>query len=72
MVNAAYAIVALPLLGFIINLVSGRRLGEPVAGWVGTVAECTGRVGTGRVSATRQPPGPGTRVSRARPGGGRW
>jgi NADH-quinone oxidoreductase subunit L len=38
MVNAAYAIVALPLLGFIINLVSGRRLGEPVAGWVGTVA----------------------------------
>jgi len=38
MVNAAYAIVAFPLLGFIINLVSGRRLGEPAAGWVGTVA----------------------------------
>jgi len=37
-VNAAYAIVALPLLGFIINLVLGRRLGEPAAGWVGTVA----------------------------------
>ena len=36
--NAAYAIVALPLLGFVINLVLGRRLGEPVAGWVGTVA----------------------------------
>ena len=38
MVNAAYAIVAFPLLGFIVNLVSGRRLGEPTAGWVGTLA----------------------------------
>jgi NADH-quinone oxidoreductase subunit L len=38
MVNAAYAIVALPLLGFIINLIWGRRLGEPLAGWVGTAA----------------------------------
>ena len=38
MVNAAYAIIALPLLGFIINLVWGRRLGEPIAGWVGTAA----------------------------------
>jgi NADH-quinone oxidoreductase subunit L len=38
MVNAAYAIVALPLIGFVINLVLGRRLGEPTAGWVGTVA----------------------------------
>jgi NADH-quinone oxidoreductase subunit L len=37
-VNAAYAIVALPLLGFVINLVLGRRLGEPAAGWVGTAA----------------------------------
>jgi NADH-quinone oxidoreductase subunit L len=38
MVNAAYAIVALPLLGFVINLVWGRRLGEPKAGWLGTAA----------------------------------
>jgi len=38
MVNAAYVIVALPLLGFAINLVLGRRLGEPLAGWVGTAA----------------------------------
>jgi NADH-quinone oxidoreductase subunit L len=38
MVNAAYAIIALPLLGFVINLIFGRRLGEPVAGWVGTLA----------------------------------
>ncbi len=38
MVNAAYAIVGLPLLGFIINLLFGRRLGEPLAGWVGTAA----------------------------------
>jgi NADH-quinone oxidoreductase subunit L len=38
MVNAAYVIVALPLLGFAVNLVFGRRLGEPLAGWVGTAA----------------------------------
>lgn len=38
MVNAGYAIIGLPLLGFVINLVWGRRLGEPVAGWVGTIA----------------------------------
>jgi NADH-quinone oxidoreductase subunit L len=38
MVHAAYAVLALPLLGFIINLLWGRRLGEPVAGWVGTAA----------------------------------
>ena len=63
MVNAAYAIVALPLLGFVVNLVFGRRLGEPGAGWVGTVAAAgsfvstlivwvtmLGRPATGRVS----------------------
>ena len=38
MVNAAYAIIALPLAGFVVNLVWGRRLGEPLAGWVGTFA----------------------------------
>ncbi len=38
MVDAAYAIVALPLAGFVVNLVWGRRLGEPAAGWVGTAA----------------------------------
>ncbi|MGC8627210.1 MAG: NADH-quinone oxidoreductase subunit L [Acidimicrobiales bacterium] len=37
-VNAAYAIIGLPLAGFIINLLFGRRLGEPKAGWVGTLA----------------------------------
>jgi NADH-quinone oxidoreductase subunit L len=37
-VNAAYAIVALPLAGFLINLALGRRLGEPLSGWVGTIA----------------------------------
>jgi NADH-quinone oxidoreductase subunit L len=46
MVNAAYAIVAFPLLGFIINLVSGRRLGEPTAGWVGTLAAAGSFVST--------------------------
>jgi len=38
MADAAYVIVALPLAGFVINLIWGRRLGEPVAGWVGTLA----------------------------------
>lgn len=38
MVDAAYAIVALPLAGFVVNLLWGRRLGEPAAGWVGTAA----------------------------------
>jgi len=37
-VNAAYAIVALPLAGFLVNIALGRRLGEPLSGWVGTVA----------------------------------
>jgi NADH-quinone oxidoreductase subunit L len=37
-VNAAYAIVALPLAGFLVNIALGRKLGEPLAGWVGTVA----------------------------------
>ena len=46
MVNAAYAIVALPLLGFAINLVWGRKLGEPVAGWVGTIAAAGSFVAT--------------------------
>jgi NADH-quinone oxidoreductase subunit L len=46
MVNAAYAIVALPLLGFALNLVFGRRLGEPAAGWLGTLAAAGSFVAT--------------------------
>ena len=46
MVNAGYAIIALPLLGFVINLIWGRRLGEPVAGWVGTLAAAGSFVAT--------------------------
>jgi NADH-quinone oxidoreductase subunit L len=46
MVNAAYAIAGLPLLGFVINLIWGRRLGEPVAGWVGTIAAAGSFVAT--------------------------
>jgi len=45
-VDAAYAIIALPLLGFAVNLVLGRRLGEPLAGWVGTVAAAGSFVAT--------------------------
>ncbi len=36
--NAAYAIVALPLAGFLVNLWLGRRLGDPLSGWVATLA----------------------------------
>jgi NADH-quinone oxidoreductase subunit L len=46
MVHAAYFILALPLAGFVVNLVLGRRLGEPVAGWVGTLAAAGSFVAT--------------------------
>jgi NADH-quinone oxidoreductase subunit L len=36
-VNAVYIIIALPLLGALILLPVGRRLGNPLAGWLGTV-----------------------------------
>jgi NADH-quinone oxidoreductase subunit L len=45
-VNAAYFILALPLAGFLINIVFGRRLGEPLAGWVGTLAAAGSFVAT--------------------------
>ncbi|HET9078597.1 MAG TPA: NADH-quinone oxidoreductase subunit L [Acidimicrobiales bacterium] len=35
--NAAYAIVALPLLGAVVLLFAGRRLRDPVSGWFATV-----------------------------------
>jgi NADH-quinone oxidoreductase subunit L len=36
-VNAAYVIPALPLAGALILLALGRRLGDPLAGWLATV-----------------------------------
>ena len=36
MINAAWLIPALPLAGFFIILVAGRRLGEPKAGYLAT------------------------------------
>jgi NADH-quinone oxidoreductase subunit L len=36
-VDAVYAIVAAPLLGAVLLLFGGRRIGEPVSGWVVTV-----------------------------------
>ena len=38
MVNTAYLMLLFPLAGFLILLAFGRRMGEPAAGWVGTVA----------------------------------
>jgi NADH-quinone oxidoreductase subunit L len=37
-VDLVWLIPALPLAGFLVLLVAGRRLGEPVAGWVATAA----------------------------------
>jgi NADH-quinone oxidoreductase subunit L len=39
--DAVWLIPALPLAGFLILLVAGRRLGEPAAGWIATVM-CAG------------------------------
>lgn len=36
MIHAAFLIPALPLAGFAILLVGGRRLGNPLAGWIAT------------------------------------
>jgi NADH-quinone oxidoreductase subunit L len=36
-VNAAYLIVALPLVGAILLFVGGKRIGKPLSGWLATV-----------------------------------
>ncbi|MGH9210148.1 MAG: NADH-quinone oxidoreductase subunit L [Acidimicrobiales bacterium] len=41
MVEAVWLIPALPLAGFVVLLLAGRRLGEPLAGWVASAA-CAG------------------------------
>jgi NADH-quinone oxidoreductase subunit L len=38
MLHLTYLIILLPLVGFGILLAVGRRLGDPAAGWVGTIA----------------------------------
>lgn len=38
MTELVWLIPALPLAGFVLLVLAGRRLGEPVAGWVGTLA----------------------------------
>jgi NADH-quinone oxidoreductase subunit L len=38
MLDLTWVIPALPLAGFLVLLVAGRRLGEPAAGWVATLA----------------------------------
>ena len=38
MIEAAWLIPALPLAGFLVLLVAGRRLGDPGAGWLATLA----------------------------------
>ena len=38
MVHAAFLMLLFPLVGFLVLLCVGRRVGDPVAGWIGTVA----------------------------------
>jgi NADH-quinone oxidoreductase subunit L len=38
MIHAAWFIPAFPLAGFVLLVLFGKRLGEPVAGWLGTLA----------------------------------
>jgi NADH-quinone oxidoreductase subunit L len=44
--NAAYFIIALPLAGFLAALVFGRKLGQPAAGWMATLAAVTAFLAT--------------------------
>ncbi len=46
MVEAAWLIPAFPLAGFVLLLVGGRRLGEPAAGWLATLASAGAFVST--------------------------
>ena len=46
MVHVAYLMLLFPLAGFLLLVALGRRIGDPVAGWIGTVA-----VGASFVSA---------------------
>ncbi len=36
MLHLAWLVILLPLVGFAVQVAAGRRLGDPVAGWVGT------------------------------------
>ena len=38
MVNVAYLMLLFPLAGFLVLVAFGRRMGDPVAGWIGTAA----------------------------------
>ena len=38
MLHAAYVMPLLPLAGFLVLVAAGTRLGDPLAGWIGTVA----------------------------------
>jgi len=51
-VNAAYVIVALPLAGALILLFGGRRIGDPMSGWLATIASAGSFVATVVVWAT--------------------
>jgi NADH-quinone oxidoreductase subunit L len=38
MLHAAFLMPLLPLAGFVVLVAAGKRIGDPVAGWIGTVA----------------------------------
>ena len=46
MIDAAWLIPAFPVAGFVLLVLFGRRLGEPVAGWLATLASAGAFVST--------------------------
>ena len=44
MVHVAYLMLLFPLAGFLLLLALGRRIGDPVAGWIGIAMICGGVV----------------------------
>ena len=63
MLDVIWLLPAVPLAGFVILVLFGRRLGEPLAGWLGTAA-CAAR-------PSCWPSSPGSRCSACRPRSGR-
>ena len=47
MLSAVWLVPALPLAGFLVLLLVGRRLGDPLAGWLATAMVAAAEVAVG-------------------------
>ena len=74
MLHAAFLMPLFPLVGFLVLLAVGRRIGDPLAGWIGTaavggafVAACVTLAGllAERRAARRRSPRPSSPGSRS-------